>query len=130
VGLSFFRLEHYPVVLKLSAVNNILVADIKEIGAMKLAALIGRGTRKDFVDLYFILQKISLEELFAVAAIKYAQVSTFAMSAVRAMAYFEDAEALPMPEMLHKVSWAEVKRFLLKQATQAGRQHLEDMWDL
>jgi hypothetical protein len=45
------------------------------------------------------------------------------------MAYFEDAEALPMPEMLEKASWAEVKRFMLKQATQAGRQHLEDLWD-
>jgi hypothetical protein len=129
VGVSFFRLDHYPLVLPPSILDQVPVADIKEIGAMKLAAIIGRGTRKDFVDLYFILQQVQLEALFSVAAAKYAQVRTFAMSAVRAMSYFEDAEALPMPDMLLKVSWTDMKRFLLKQATQAGRQHLEDLWD-
>jgi hypothetical protein len=67
--------------------------------------------------------------LFSVAAAKYAQVRTFAMSAVRAMSYFEDAEALPIPDPLLKVSWMDMKRFLLKRAIQAGRQHLEDLWD-
>jgi hypothetical protein len=51
------------------------------------------------------------------------------MSAVRAMSYFEDAEALPIPDPLLKVSWMDMKRFLLKRAIQAGRQHLEDLWD-
>lgn len=45
------------------------------------------------------------------------------------MAYFEDAEALPMPQMLDPTPWSKMKRFLVKQATQVGRQHLEDLWD-
>jgi hypothetical protein len=128
VGVSFFRLNHLPVVLPFSVLDKIRVASVNEIGAMKLAAVIGRGTRKDFVDLYFILQQASLEDLFRIAAVKYAQVRTFAMSATRAMAYFEDAESLPMPQMLDPTPWSQMKRFLEKQATQAGRQHLEDLW--
>lgn len=105
------------------------MASVAEIGAMKLAAVIDRGTRKDLVDLYFILQKISLEELFQIAAIKYARVRTFAVSATRALAYFEDAEALPMPQMIEKTPWTKMKRFLEKQAMDAGRKHLHDLWE-
>ena len=35
----------------------------EDIGAMKLAAITGRGSKKDFVDLYFLLKHYSLEEL-------------------------------------------------------------------
>jgi predicted nucleotidyltransferase component of viral defense system len=129
VGLSFFVLDSYPLVTPVATLEKIRVASVKEIGAMKLAAVIGRGTRKDFVDLYFILQQVSLEELFSVAAVKYARVRTFATSATRAMAYFEDAEALPMPKMLDPTPWSKMKRYLEKQATQVGRQHLEDLWE-
>ena len=68
---------------------------------MKLAAIMSRGSRKDYVDLYCILQQAPLERLFEVAAVKYAQVRTFAVSAVRALTYFDDAEATPMPQMIH-----------------------------
>ena len=95
---------------------------------MKLAAIIDRGTRKDLVDLYFILQKVPLTVLFQVASVKYSQVTTFAVSATRALAYFEDAETLPMPRMLDRTSWSKMKRFLEHQAIEAGRQHLEDLW--
>jgi len=128
VGISFFRLQQYPLVRPVFRLENVLVASIEEIGAMKLAAIIDRGTRKDLVDLFFILQRTSLEELFRVAAMKYAKVRTFAVSATRALAYFEDAEALPMPRMLDRTPWRKMKIFLEHQAMQAGRKHLEDLW--
>jgi predicted nucleotidyltransferase component of viral defense system len=128
VGISFFRLQQYPLVRPVFRLENVLVASIEEIGAMKLAAIIDRGTRKDLVDLFFILQRTSLEELFRVAAMKYAKVRTFAVSATRALAYFEDAEALPMPRMLDRTPWRKMKTFLEHQAMQAGRKHLEDLW--
>ena len=99
-----------------------------EIGAMKLAAIIGRGTRKDLVDLYFILQQVPIEDLFEVAAVKYARVRTFAVSATRALAYFDDAEALPMPLMLDRTPWATMKQFLEHQAMEVGRQRLGNLW--
>lgn len=128
VGVSFFRLNLYPLVQTPILLDGIPVATIEEIGAMKLAAIIDRGTRKDLVDLYFILKQIPITRLFQVAATKYARVRTFAVSAVRALAYFDDAEALPMPRMIDKISWSTMKRFLERQALQAGREHLEDLW--
>ncbi len=129
VGLSFFRLHLYPLVQSTLLVAGIAVASLEEIGAMKLAAIIGRGTRKDLVDLYFILQHTSITRLFQVAAVKYSRVRTFAISATRALAYFEDAEALPMPRMIDRTPWPVMKRFLEDQALEAGRKSLEDLWD-
>ena len=128
VGVSFFRLNLYPLVTPVTPINGVPLASIEEIGAMKLAAIIDRGTRKDLVDLYYLLQQVSLENILEVAAIKYAKVGTFAISATRALAYFEDAEALPMPRMLDKTPWARMKKFLNAQALEVGRNRLEDLW--
>lgn len=129
VGVSFFRLAQYPLVEPLLHLENAPVASIPEIGAMKLAAIIGRGTRKDYVDLYYILQNAPLDELFRVASVKYARVRSFAISATRALAYFDDAEVLPMPQMLDRTPWTKMKRFLERQAVDAGRRNLQNLWE-
>jgi len=129
VGVSFFRLNLYPLVQPTFLVDNVRLASVEEIGAMKLAAIINRGTRKDMVDLYFILQQTSLDSLFQVAAVKYAKVRSFPVSAVRALSYFEDAESLPMPQMIEKTPWAKMKQFLETKAVEAGRKQLEDLWE-
>jgi len=129
VGISFFRLNLYPLVKPTFLVNKVRLASVEEIGAMKLAAIINRGTRKDMVDLYFILQQVSLDSIFQVAAIKYSKVRSFPVSAVRALSYFDDAESLPMPQMIDKTPWSKMKKFLEAKAVEAGRQHLEDLWE-
>lgn len=128
VGVSFFHLTLYPLVQEPLLVEGVPVATVEEIGAMKLAAIMARGTRKDYIDLYFILQQTPLERLFEVAAAKYARVRTFAVSAVRTLTYFVDAEATPMPQMIRRASWPAIKRFLEGQALAAGRKRLEDLW--
>ena len=128
VGVSFFRLHLYPLIQQPVLLEGVPVATVEEIGAMKLAAVIGRGTRKDLVDLYYILQHVGIERLFEVAAQKYARVRTFAISATRALAYFDDAEALSMPLMIDRTSWPTMKVFLEREAMTAGRKHLEDLW--
>jgi hypothetical protein len=128
VGVSFFRLHLYPLVQEPVLVEGVPVATVEEIGAMKLAAIIDRGTRKDLVDLYYILRQVPIERLFEVAAKKYPHVRTFAISATRALAYFEDAEALPMPMMIDRTPWSTMKQFLERQAIEAGCRRLEDLW--
>ena len=128
VGVSFFRLPLYPLVQQPVLLEGIPLATVPEIGAMKLAAIIDRGTRKDMVDLYCLLQVVSLDTIFEVAAVKYSHVRSFPISAMRALAYFADAEALPMPRMLDKTPWAKMKIFLERQAMEAGRKNLADLW--
>jgi hypothetical protein len=130
VGISFFRLLLYPLVQSPVLLDDIPLATIPEIGAMKLAAIIDRGTRKDMVDLYYLLQTVSLDTIFEVASVKYARVRSFPVSAIRALAYFADAEALPMPRMLDRTPWSKMKKFLEHQAMEAGRKKLSDLWEL
>jgi hypothetical protein len=129
VGISFFRLPLYPLVQSPVLLEGIPLATIPEIGAMKLAAIIDRGTRKDMVDLYYLLQTVSMETIFEVASVKYARVRSFPISAIRALAYFVDAEALPMPRMLDRTPWSKMKKFLEHQAMEAGRKKLSDLWE-
>ncbi len=129
VGISFFRLNMYPLVKPPLLLEGVPLASVEEIGAMKLAAIIDRGTRKDYVDLYFILQRVSLDSLFQVAAVKYAKVRSFPVSATRALSYFEDAESQPMPRMIDRTPWTKMRKFLEAKAIEAGRQHLADLWE-
>lgn len=128
VGVSFFRHHTYPLARPTLLMDGIQLASVEEIGAMKLAAIMGRGTRKDLVDLYFILQRVPLEAIFEVAAVKYARVNSFAVGTIRALAYFDDAEASPMPNMLEKTSWTKIKKFLNTKAIEAGRKRLDQLW--
>lgn len=129
VGVSFFRLPLYPLAQRPVLLEGVPLATVPEIGAMKLAAIIDRGTRKDMVDLYYLLQVVSLETIFEVAAVKYVRVRSFPVSAMRALAYFADAEALPMPRMLDRTPWPKMKKFLERQALEAGRKNLADLWE-
>lgn len=129
VGVSFFRLASYPLIKPVYMLDNICLASVEEIGAMKLAAIINRGTRKDMVDIYFILQQFSLETLFQIASVKYSKIRSFPVSAVRALNYFDDAESLPMPQMIDKTPWSKMKKFLEEKAIEAGRKRLGDLWE-
>lgn len=74
---------------------------------MKKAAVVGRGTKKDFIDLFFLLQQYSLQEVLQFYLQKYPVGSLFI--ALKSLSYFEDAEPDPMPVMLEKVNWEDVK---------------------
>lgn len=90
--------------------DGFVLAGLKDIAAMKIAAVVGRGTKKDFIDLYFLLQHFSLNEILDFYMQKYPDGSLFI--AMKSLSYFEDAEADPMPVMFDDVSWEDVKVFI------------------
>jgi hypothetical protein len=83
------------------------MAGLKNIVAMKLEAITNRGSRKDFVDVYFLLQHFSLTQMLDIYMEKYTRGSIF--NVVRSLCYFNDAEILPMPEMIIPVQWEDIK---------------------
>jgi hypothetical protein len=87
--------------------NHIRLASPVDIAAMKIYAAEGRGTRKDFVDLYFLLKHYTLSDLLKFYRDKYPEHSEFA--AIRSLTYFEDAEKSPMPFMFAKDKWEHMK---------------------
>lgn len=92
--------------------NDIRLASPKDIAAMKITAIIGRGTRKDFADIYFLLRRYSLKFILDCYQQKYPDSSTF--MAMKSLAYFDDAEEEPMPYMFADITWEEIKKSILK----------------
>ena len=105
----------YPLLRKPISFKNISIADIADISAMKIAAISERGTKRDFVDLYFILQKIALNEAFNFYDKKYQKLSSNSVHIKKSLVYFEDAEKDPTPKMIIPVSWGKVKTFFKKE---------------
>lgn len=105
---------------------GIEVADPKDIGAMKIAAVMDRGSKKDFIDLFILDKKgISLEECFEIYDRKYKTLENNLYSIITSLSYFADAEISEMPLMLEKVSWKEIKAFFEKEAVRLGKKYLQ-----
>lgn len=73
--------------------EGLVLASIEDIAAMKVAAVVGRGTKKDFIDLAFLLDYISFKDIMSMYMEKYPEASTFV--AMKSLAYFQDAERDP-----------------------------------
>lgn len=87
--------------------ENIRLASVKDIAAMKVNAIEGRGSKKDFIDMYFLLRHHSLEEIIHAYQAKYPEHSIF--RAMMSLSYFEDADKQLMPKMFIPVGWEEMK---------------------
>jgi len=82
---------------------------------MKLDAICDRGTKRDFVDLYFMCKKISLPRVFPLYDKKYQTLANNKVHLLKSLVYFADADMDEMPRMLKDISWKEVKRFFIEQ---------------
>jgi len=87
--------------------DGIRLAGLQDITAMKLEAITNRGTRRDFVDIYFLLMMFPLKQQLDWYLQKYPDGSSF--NVLRSLTYFTDAEAMPMPKMLIPVEWDKIK---------------------
>ena len=103
----------YPWIEKAQKTDGIVLAGFQDIAAMKLAAINGRGTKKDFIDLFFLLKEYSLEQMLGFYSQKYHDGSIFMV--LRSLVYFDDADPEPMPEMLLNVNWDDVKKTINEQ---------------
>jgi len=121
VRLSFFHYD-YPLIALLVRFNSIKIASIADIGPMKFASIVGRGSKRDFVDIFFIVREyIPLSELISMAEKKFHQIQGFSVQALHALVYFEDAEPERMPKLLKKISWEEIKSFLKEEVKKLSR---------
>jgi hypothetical protein len=94
------------------------LASDDDIAAMKLEAVAGRGSRKDFVDLRILCASgYPLDLVFDLFDRKFGSRQTSRYHRIRALSYFADAEAEPMPEMLVEFEWPECVRFFTAEVT-------------
>jgi predicted nucleotidyltransferase component of viral defense system len=102
-------------------VCGVALASLIDIGLMKLDALVGRGSRKDFYDVYTLAQQIPLPDLLARAQAKYPYARDFALMAVESMVLFENADRDLQPDLLIETPWPEIRQFFVAQAQTLGK---------
>jgi predicted nucleotidyltransferase component of viral defense system len=114
VATSFFAYPHALLQPVLALPWSVSVAAVGDIAAMKLSAIAGRGSRKDFVDLYFICREgMRLAAVLQLFEEKFRNVPYERYHILKSLTFFDDAEAEVMPEMLRPASWQEIKHFFV-----------------
>lgn len=108
IKVDFIRFK-YPFAYPIKEVENIRLLAIEDIAPMKIDAINGRGSKKDFYDLYFLLEQYSLAQILELYSAKYQHATLFHV--IKSLTWFEDAEPQILPDVLNnKVTWEKVKK--------------------
>lgn len=95
--------------------NGINLSSMIDIACTKLITISMRGSKKDFIDIYVILQNLSLNDLFIKLDVKYQKIRYNRPHILKSLVYFNDADAQPMPRMHIPLEWETVKDFMVKE---------------
>lgn len=109
--INFVRYPYAPLEPPRSGPAGIPVASVRDLAAMKLAAVARRGIRRDFWDLYTIgLSGRSLSEMARDYRQKFGREESDLYHVLRALTYFADADSDPIfPRGMTKDLWAEIQ---------------------
>jgi hypothetical protein len=111
VKVSFFQYP-YPFVDAPQPYEGLRVASVLDVAAMKLVAIAQRSARRDFVDLYVILQQMPFRTVAARAVQRYGAGFIEPVVIGKGLTWFEDADQEPDPHYLcPPLVWSDVKAF-------------------
>lgn len=102
----------YPLLTDILVKDNIRMFSFKDIAAMKLNAIAGRGSKKDFIDLYFLLKEFSLQEILSFYGRKYHDGSLFMVE--KSLNYFDDADLQLQPIMYKDFDWEMCRKTIIE----------------
>lgn len=114
-GVKLQFLEYpYRLLEPLVVWEGITLSSVIDIACTKLQTVGMRGSKKDFIDLYFLLQHYTLKNLLDYTKKKYAESDYSETHILKSLVYFDDADAQPMPRMHKDVSWKQVKDSIIE----------------
>ena len=103
----------YPLLKEYLFIDTIRMLSTSDIAAMKLNAIAGRGSKKDFIDLYFLLDEFSLPQIFDFYDKKFKDGSRFMVE--KSLTYFEDADPQLEPKMFKPFDWEICKQKIIEE---------------
>ena len=113
IRLSFLKAQA-PLLFQGTLYRGMQISDPRDIAVMKLVAIGGRGSRKDFVDLFFLLRSgIALDTIMDLVRKRFTGIDYNDYHLLKSLVYFDDAESEPMPRMLRRASWSEIKKTII-----------------
>ncbi len=101
----------YPLINPVIKEDNIRLLSIEDIIPMKLSAVAGRGSKKDFYDIFFLFRHYSIDQMFDLFRKKYPNINEFHI--LKSLTYFEDAEMEPAPQTIEKIDWNTIKKTIV-----------------
>lgn len=119
--VGFFSYD-YKLIEPTSSLEGINLASLVDIGLMKLDAIISRGSRKDYYDLYFISQHHSLTDILKLSEEKYPHSRDFNLMAVESLLQFENADRDHQPQLIDTIPWDSIKQYFVEQAQNIGKE--------
>jgi hypothetical protein len=122
VALRFFHYP-YPLADPCEDLAGLAVASAVDLGLMKLGAIISRGGRRDFVDLYLLCRELPLAALLERAGDKLGHVRDFPLQALKGLADLSQIEGEPMPRLALPLAWSTVEEWLAVTVRELGRAH-------
>jgi Nucleotidyl transferase AbiEii toxin, Type IV TA system len=112
IKVDFIRFK-YAFHRPLKQIEGVRLLDIEDIAPMKIDAITGRGSKKDFYDLYFLLELYSLEQILGFYSAMYQHSTLFQV--IKSLTWFEDAEPQVTPEVISKkITWDKVKKRVIQ----------------
>ncbi len=114
----------YPLIDPEEEALGLTVAAAIDLALMKLGAIISRGTRRDFVDLYLLCRRLPLAEILNRAADKFGHVRDFRLQALKGLADLTLVEGEPMPALGQPLEWSAVESWLRDEVRTLGRAHV------
>jgi len=123
VRVSFFWYEP-PLIRPPLRQGRVRIASLEDIGLMKIGAIIGRGSRKDFADLYAICRQVPLARLLWLGQRKFADSRDFTLQGLKALSFFEDADREPPVVSAIPAAWDRMKAFFIKEVHALARPYV------
>lgn len=116
-GVRISIIEYrYPMIRALVGLKTIGcgMSSLDDLACMKLSAIVSRGSKKDFIDVYALMKKHKpLQAMLQLYKKKFPEADVFPV--IRGLSYFDDADKERMPRMLWSITWKEVKHGILSE---------------
>jgi len=112
IKVSFFKYE-YPFIAEIARWEQTKLAGILDIAAMKIIAINQRGVKRDYVDLYAILQQIPFHIVARHTVMRFGKERINPVQTGKSLVYFADADTNPDPAYRkgRELNWDHIKKF-------------------
>ncbi len=112
VKVAFFQYE-YPFLTRIIEHAGTRIAGMLDIASMKVIAISQRGVKRDFVDLYFILQEIPFHLIAAHMVKRFGKQRINPAHIGKSLVWFADADTNPDPAYIKgkEIAWDSIRKF-------------------
>ncbi len=113
VSLFFYE---YQLLQPTKKYNNLSIASLEDIAAMKIEAVASRGLKRDFFDIYSICNTTTwtLKDIIELNQKKYKRRGSNTAHIIKSLVYFEDAEKTHDRSEVAEEQWKKTKHFFTK----------------